>query len=79
MQIGHRAELDLLTRQALENIPLNKPLSERGGKLDLLLGIVVFWKIVRGIFARLSDSLVLLDTIYGNVFVWIDLMRGENG
>ena len=27
----------------------------------------MFWKIVRGIFARVSDSLVLLNTIYGNV------------
>ena len=27
----------------------------------------MFWKIVRGIFACVSDSLVLLDTIYGNV------------
>ena len=27
----------------------------------------MFWKIVRGIYARRSTSLVLLDTIYGNV------------
>ena len=27
----------------------------------------VFWKIVRGIFRRVSDSLVLLDTTYGKV------------
>ena len=67
MQIGNGAELDDRTRRALETIPLNEPLSERGVKIDLLLGIPVFWKIVRRIFARVSDSLVLLDTIYGNV------------
>ena len=67
MQIGQGAEFDIPTQRALENIPLNEPLSEQGGKIDLLLGILVFWKIVRGIYARVSDSLVLLDTIYGNV------------
>ena len=67
MQIGHEVELDVPTQKVLENISLNEPLSERGGKLDLLLGVLVFWKIVRGIFARVSDSLVLLDTIFGNV------------
>ena len=67
MQIGQGAEFDIRTRRALENIPLNKPLCERGGKIDLLLGIPVFWKIIRGIYARVSDSLVLLDTICGNV------------
>ena len=41
--------------------------SDATGKIDLLLGTPVFWKIVRGIYAHLSDSLVLLDTIYGNV------------
>ena len=44
MQIGQGAQLDNLTQQALENIPLNEPLSERGGKIDVLLGISVFWK-----------------------------------
>ena len=67
MQIGHKVELDAPTQKALENIPLNEPLSERGGKLDLLLGVPVFWKIVRGIYARMSDSLVLLYTIFRNV------------
>ena len=67
MQISQGAEFDILTQEALDNIPLNEPLSERGGKIDLLLGIPVFWKIVRGIYACVSDSLVLLDTIYGNV------------
>ncbi len=60
-------DLDNPTQRALENIPLNKPLSKQGGKIDLLLGMPVFWKIVRGIFAHVSDSLVLLDTIYSKV------------
>ena len=67
MQIGHGVELDVPTQKALENISLNEPLSEWGGKLDLFLGVPVFWKIVRGIYASVSDSLVLLDTIFGNV------------
>ena len=67
MQIGQGAEFDVLTRRALENIPLNEPLSKWGGKIDLLLGIPLFSKIVRGIYARVSDTLVLLDTIYRNV------------
>ena len=67
MQIGQGAILDNPTRRVLENIPLNELLSERGGKIDLLLGMPVFWKIVRGIYASVSDSLVLLYTIYGNV------------
>ena len=42
MQIGQGAEFDIPKRRALENIPLNELLSERGGKIDLLLGIPVF-------------------------------------
>ena len=67
MEINQGVDLDNPMQQALENIPLNEPLSKRGGKIDLLLGMLVFWKIVRGIFACVSDSLVLLDTTYGKV------------
>ena len=77
MQIGQGAEFDILTRQALEHIPLNEPLSERGGKIDLLLGIPVFWKMVRGIYAHVSDLLVLLDTIYGNVLCGLTSGMGK--
>ena len=37
----------------------------------------MFWKIVRGIFARVSDSLVLLNTIYGNVLCGSTSSVGE--
>ena len=67
MQIGGGFDLDGPTLKALEKFPLNEPVSARGGQLDLLIGVPVLWKIVRGIFARVSDSLVLLDTIFGNV------------
>ena len=67
MEIDQGVDVDNPTQRVLENIPLNKLLSKPGGKIDLLLGMPVFWKIVRGIFACVSDSLVLLDTIYGNV------------
>ena len=65
MEIDQGVNLDNPTQRALDNIPFNKPLPERGGKIDILLGIPVLWKIVRGIYARVSDLLVLLDTIYG--------------
>ena len=67
MEIDQGVDLDNPTQRALENIPRNEPLSKREGKIDLLLGMPVFLKIIRGIFACVSDSLVLLDTIYGNV------------
>ena len=67
MEIDQGVDLDNPTQQALENIPLNEPLSKWGGKIDLLLGMPVFWKIIRGIFAHVSDSLVLLNTTYGKV------------
>ena len=67
MEIDQGVDLDNLTQRALENIPLNGLLSKLGGKIDLLLGMPVFWKIVREIFVRVSDSLVLLNTIYGKV------------
>ena len=67
MEIDQGVDQDNPTQQALENIPLNEPLSKHGGKIDLLLGMPVFWKIVRGIFARMSDLLILLDTIYCKV------------
>ena len=67
MQIGSGINLDVPTQKALEKFSLNEPVSERGGQLDLLIGVPVLWKIIGGIFARVSDSLVLLDTIFGNV------------
>ena len=79
MQIGQGAVLVNPTRRALENIPLNETLSERGGKIDLLLGMPVFWKIVRGIYAHTSDSLVFLDTIYSNILCGSTSGVGENG
>ena len=67
MEIDQGVDLDNPIQRALENIPLNEPLSKRGGKIDLFLGMPLFWKIIRGIFACVSDSLFLLDTIYGKV------------
>ena len=67
MQVSHGFELDGPTLLALQEYLLNEPVSARGGQLDLLIGVPVLWKIIRGIHARISDSLVLLDTIYGNV------------
>ena len=77
MEIDQGVDLDNPTQWALENISLNEPLSKRGGKIDLLLGMPVFWKIVRGIFARVSDSLVLLDTTYGKVSCGLTSEVGE--
>ena len=77
MQISQRAEIDNPMQRELENIPLNEPLSEWGGKIDLLLGIQVFWKIIRGIFVGMSDSVVLIDTIYGNVLCGSTSFVGE--
>ena len=67
MEIDQGVNLDNPTLRALENIPLNGLLSKPGGNIDLLLGMPVFWKIVRKIFVHVSDSLVLLNTIYGKV------------
>ena len=77
IQIGQGAELDIPTQRALEKIPLNELLSKWGGKIDLLLRMLVRWKIVRGIYAGMSDSLVLLDTIYGNVLCGSTSRVGE--
>ena len=73
----HGVNIDNPTQRVLENIPLNEPLSKRGGKIDLLLGMPVFWKIVWGIFAHVSDSFVLLDTIYGKVLCGLTSKVGE--
>ena len=77
MEIDQGVDLDNPMQRVLENVPLNEPLSKQGGKIDLLLGMPVFWKIVRGIFARVSDSLVLLDTIYGKVLCGLTFKMGE--
>ena len=42
MEIDQGVNLDNPMQRALENIPLNEPLSKLGGKIDLLLGMPVF-------------------------------------
>ena len=65
MQIGQGAEFDVPMRWQLENIPLNEPLSERGGKIDLLLVIPVFWKIVmRACLIHLFCSIPYMEMFY---------------
>ena len=52
-------------RASIQRTVLNEPLSQRAGKVNLLLGTPVLWKVVRKIHTRVSSSLVLLDTIFG--------------
>ena len=54
-------------KTSLQRIVLNEPRGKRSGKVDLLLGTPVLWRVVRKIHKHLNSSLVLLDTIFGAV------------
>ena len=54
-------------RNSIQQTVLNEPLTQRAGKVNLLLGTPVLWKVVCKIHTRINSSLVLLDTIFGAV------------
>ena len=56
-----------ITDPAITSLSLNEPLSQRQGKIDILLGTPHFWQVVKGVSKRLNSKLVVLDTVFGDV------------
>ena len=53
--------------QKLNALELNESIPRKGGEVDILLGIIDMWTIVRGIDQRIGESLVILKTVFGLV------------
>ena len=54
-------------RLKLNAFELNESIPRKGGKVDILLGVMDMWTIVQGIDQKIGESLVILKTVFGLV------------
>ena len=54
-------------RETLKRFNLNTPFPHLEGDLDMILGAAELWQVVRGVKAKLTPTLIVLDTIFGDV------------